>query len=299
MIGPLLALFSGFSFALNNIFVRKGVYRSGESFSPVAISLFLGTVLFGLWLLISGEAVRLASLSWLGVGSLSAAGIIHFLVGRLFGFTGVRLIGANRAVPIQTCFIIVAALLGVLFLGEPMSVSLVLALLLVAGGIMLISTTGKSETEKLNMPEGALVKGILVTLAAALCWGVSPILVKIGLREVGSPVLATFISGAAATLVIGVALFYPRNSEKLSRLDRASFLPFIVAAIAISLAQISRYVALDYSLVSVVVPLTGTNSLFIYPLSFLINRQIEAFNLRIIMGGIVITAGVFLIFWGI
>lgn len=299
MIGPLLALFSGFSFALNNIFVRKGVYRSGESFSPVAISLFLGTALFGLWLLISGEAVRLASLSWLGVGSLSAAGIIHFLVGRLFGFTGVRLIGANRAVPIQTCFIIVAALLGVLFLGEPMSVSLVLALLLVAGGIMLISTTGKSETEKLNMPEGALAKGILATLAAALCWGVSPILVKIGLREVGSPVLATFISGAAATLVIGVALFYPRNSEKLSRLDRASFLPFIVAAIAISLAQISRYVALDYSLVSVVVPLTGTNSLFIYPLSFLINRQIEAFNLRIIMGGIVITAGVFLIFWGI
>lgn len=298
MIGPLLALFCGFSFALNNIFVRKGVYRSGESFSPVAISLFLGTVLFGLWLLISGEAVRLASLSWLGVGSLAGAGIIHFLVGRLFGFTGVRLIGSNRAVPIQTCFIIIAALMGVLFLGEPLSISLILALLLVAGGITLISTTGKSEAEKLNMSKDTLVKGILVSLAAAICWGVSPVLVKIGLKEVGSPVLATFVSGATATLVIGASLFHPRNSEKLSRLDRASLLPFILAATAISLAQISRYVALDYSPVSVVVPLTGTNSLFIYPLSFLINRQIEAFNMRVIMGGIAVTAGVFLIFWG-
>lgn len=172
MVGPLLALFSGFSFALNNIYVRKGVYRSGESFSAVAISLFLGIVLFGLWLLISGEAVRLASLSWLGVGSLAGAGIIHFLVGRLFGFTGVRLIGSNRAVPIQTCSIIIAALMGVLFLGERLAISLVLALLLVAGGITLISTTGKSETEKVDMPKDALVKGILATLAAALCWGV-------------------------------------------------------------------------------------------------------------------------------
>ena len=297
MLGPLLALSSGFSFTLSNIFVRRGVYRTGESYSPVVISLTVGTAIFGLWLLVSGEAGRLLSLSWLGVISLAGAGIIHLVIGRFFAATGLRLIGANRAVPIQTCFIIIAALLGVLFFGEPLTVSLVLALLLVMGGIILISTTGKSEAEKLRMSKAALPRGILAALAAAFCWGVAPILVKIGLNEVNSPVLATFISGVSAAIVIGISLFYPGNSEKLRRLTRASLLPFFVAGIAISAATILRYIALDYSPVSIVVPLTGTNTLFIFPLSFLINRQIEVFNLRIITGALAMVIGVFLIFW--
>lgn len=297
MIGLVQALGSGFSFSLNGIFVRKGMYRSGESFSPLPISLFLGMILFGLSLSISGEAEQLASLSWLGVSSLVGAGVIHFLVGRMLGYISIRLIGANRAMPIQTSYILLAALLGIFFLGESLTISLVLSLLLVVGGITLISTKDSSKAEKSGMPEGSLTRGVFAALGAALCWSVSPVLVKIGLNEVGSPLVATFISYTAASMVVGVLLFHPRNNEKLRRLDRTSLIPFIIAGTAGSMAQILRYSALSYSRVSLIVPLIATRSLFVFPLSFLINREIEAFNLRIIMGAIAIVGGVLLIFW--
>jgi len=298
VIGLILALFSGFSFSLSNIFVRKGMHWSGEAFSIIPIFAFLGTLFFGVPLLISGEAEQLASLSWLGVSALAGAGILHFILGRISAYTGIRLIGANRTVPILTCSILIAALLGIFLLGEPLTISLVLAVLLVVGGIILISTRGNSKTEQSGMPRGFLVKGILAALGGAICWGISPTLVKVGLKEVGSPLLATFVSYAASSIVIGVSLFFPRNSEKLRRLTRPAIIPIIIGAVAVSVAQILRYWALNYSHVSLVEPLIGSmNSLFIFPLSFLINRQIEAFNLRIIMGAIAVVVGVSLIFW--
>ena len=298
MIGLVLALLSGFSFSLSNIFIRKGVYRSGEAFSLIPIFAFMGTVFLGLPLFISGEVKQLVSLSWLGAGALAGAGILHFILGRISGYTGIRLIGANRAVPIFSCSILIAALLGVFLVREPLTVFLVLAVLLVFGGIILISTMGKSETGKLGMPKGAFARGIMATLGAALCWGVSPILIKIGLKEVESPLLATFVSYVASSIVIGVSLFYPKNSEKLRRLTRPAIIPIIIGAVSVSAAQILRYIALNYSRVSLVEPLIySMTSLFIFPLSFLINRQIETFNLRIIMGAITIVVGVCLIFW--
>ena len=298
MIGLTLALLSGISFAVSNVYIRTGVHRSGEAFSIVPIFAFMGTLFFGLPLFISGEIKHLASLSWLGAGALVGAGVLHFILGRLLAYTGIRLIGANRTVPIFSCSILIAALLGIFLMGEPLTFSIVLAVLLIVGGIILIGSTGSSETGKSGMPGDYLVKGVLVALAAALCWGVSPVLVKIGLREVGSPLVATFVSYTAAFIVIGISLFYPRNNEKLRRLNRPSLIPIIYAGIAVAAAQIFRYTALNYSPISAVEPIMmSTNSLFVFPFSFLINRQIEVFNLRIIMGAIVIVVGVCLIFW--
>ena len=80
-------------------------------------------------------------------------------------------------------------------------------------------------------------------------------------------------------------------------MSRSSLIPIIIAAVATTIAQALRYIALDYTPISMVTPIIGTSTLFVFPLSFIINRQIEAFNLRIIMGGIATVAGVFLMFW--
>ncbi|MFC1893172.1 GRP family sugar transporter [Chloroflexota bacterium] len=297
MIGLVLAFFSGFSFSGSNVFIRKATYRSGESFSPFVISVFLGVLFFGLSLLVLKEFGQLASLSWLGVGYLAGAGIVHFVFGRILGYTSLRLIGANRSAPVTRCSLLVAVLLGILFLGEPMTVSLVLALLLIVGGLILTSTTGASVGRKADIHEGSLAKGLFAALGAALCWGASPVLVKIGLREIGSPLVATFVSYTAAAIVAGGLLFNPKNNAKLRQLDRTSLTPSIMGAICVSLAQILRYTALDYSPVSRVAPLTSASGLLLtLPLSYFINREIESFNARIILATIAVVLGVFLIF---
>jgi len=297
MIGLVLALLAGFCLAASFVFLRRGVHRSGEISSTIPIFSFVGLVIFGLPVFISGELARLTSLTWLGVGSLAGAGVVHFILGRISGFTSVRLIGANRAVPIYTCNLLIAVMLGILFLGEPLTISLFAAVVLIFGGIVLISTRGGSEKQSKDTPEDSLAMGVLTALGAALCWGISPFLVKIGLREVDSPLLAAFISYAAASVIIGIWLLPPKNSEKLRHVDRSSLAPIIIAAVTMALAHLLRYTALHYSALTMVQPLFTTQALFVFPLSFLINRQIEAFSLRIILGAISAVTGVFLIFW--
>ncbi len=298
MIGSVLALLAGFSFSVSNVFIRKGVHRSGEAFSLIPIFALMGTVFFGLPVLISGEIERLASVSWVALTMLAVAGIIHFILGRLLGFSGMNIIGANRAVPIMTGSILFSALMGIFWLGEPVTIFKVLAIALIICGVLLISSTGSEGIKGKPVPRGLLVKGFLLTLLGSLCWGISPALIKVGLREVSSPVLATFVSYAAAFVVIGLSLLHPGNVRRVRGLSRAALIPLIFGALAVTAAQILRYTARTYAGVSVVEPLSGSmNSLFIFPLSFFMNRKLEAFNLRIILGAIAIVVGILLMFW--
>lgn len=297
MIGLVLALLAGVCLAASFVFLRRGVHRSGEISSSIPIFSFVGLVIFGLPVIISGELTQLTSLSCLGIVSLAGAGVVHFILGRISGFTSVRLIGANRAVPIYTCNILIAVMLGILLLGEPLTITLVAAVILIFGGIVLISTRGGSDKQNQSTSEDSLVMGVVTALGAALCWGISPFLVKIGLREVDSPVLGAFISYAASSVIIGIWLSYPKNSEKLRRVDRSSLTPIVISAAAMALAHLLRYTSLHFSALTLVSPLFSTQALFVFPLSFLINREIETFSPRIVMGAIAAVTGVFLIFW--
>lgn len=295
MIGLVLALFSGSFNCLSSIFVRRGMYHSGESFSPLPISNFAGTIFFGLGVLILGQTNQLVSLSWLGFSSLAAAGVLHFIIGRLLGYTGIRLLGANRANPITTSNILVSALLGIVFLGESVSIYLVLAILLIFGGIILINI--RVDSDKQDISKGDLTKGLLATLGGALCWGSSPALVKIGLQEVSSPIVATFISYAAAFIVAGLLLIHRGNREKLWRLKRDALIPIGMSSVSVSAAHLLRYTAISFSPISLVQALSmSVNGLLVFPLSFLMNRKIEVFNLRIIGGAVIVISGVLLIF---
>lgn len=296
MIGPVLALVASLCFAVSNVYMRTGMYRSGESFSPIPISAFLATVFFAIALFASGEAKELSSLSLMGVGSLAGAGVIHFVVGRMLAFASIQLIGANRAASIMTFSTPFAAALGIFFLGEPLTILVILAILLIVGGLTLVSTTGNSKAQRPGMLPRSLAKGVLAGLGAAFCFGVTSPMIKIGLEEASSSLQAVFVSYIAASMLAGALLFHPSNWAKLRRLDRSSMVPIIVAAAVNTIAQALQYAALDHSHVSIVTPITATSTLFVFPFSFLINRQIETFNWRIIIGAIAMVAGVFVIF---
>ncbi len=299
MIGLVIASFSGLFHSLSSIFIRRGVYRSGESFSPLPISNFAGLVFFGLAIFVSGQTGQLTTLPWQGVSYLAGAGILHFVIGRSLAYTGLRLIGANRTNPVVTTNILVSASVGIFFLGEPMTVYLIPALLLIFGGIIVIGRAGSSDLGEKGMSKGTLARGLLASLGAALCWGTSPVLVKIGLESVGDPILASFISYTAASIVVGTLLLHHKNSEKLRRLERYSLIAIIIAAVFNSAGHLLRYIALTYSPVSLVAPLLNSISiLLVFPLSFLMNRKIEVFNPGVIAGAIAVLAGVLLIFLG-
>ena len=298
MIGLILALLAGLSYAFSNNIIRKGMSYSGESYSPLPINISIGTLFFAVVLVISGNIDELISISWLGIGALTVAGAIHFIIGRFFIFTGIRLIGTNKTVPITSSSILIAVLIGVFFLGEPLTASLGIAVLLIVGGVALISTSGESNAVMPVIPKGSLATGILAALVGALCWGLSPVLMKIGLREVSTPLVALFLAYISAFTIISFSLFRSINRQRLRNLNRNALVSIVIAGLIGSIgATMLRMTALAYSPVSVVEPLAGSaQNLFIFPVSYLINRRIESFNSKIIIGAIAIVIGIFLIF---
>lgn len=289
--GEIVSLFSGIAFGSSNVFTRRGVFLARESFSPLPISIGIGLVILLAAMLVSGTSGFLARISWVAMLSLSGAGVLHFVVGRIFNYTSLRLIGANRAQPLIGANIIFAVVFGLIFLNETITAMRVAGVVAVCLGVVLIGTSAEGFAEGTKLEKAVLLKGIAAGLAAGLCYGISPLLIKIGLTESGSAFAGGFVSHAAAGLVVLVVLMSPRNRVQLARLNKAAFGSMLVGGTSLALGQVLRYVALGLVPINIAIPLASTDIIFVPILSFFLNRRIEIFSPKVLIGTLLVTLG--------
>ena len=296
--GLIFALFAAVCFAGSVVLVRKAAARTGESFTATAISVFIGIPFFAVALFISGEWHKLWFVSGQAFILLGAAGIIHFIVGRLLSYNAYRLIGANKATPFTMTNPFYTLILGVLFLNESLTVFLILGILCIFTGAALITIERKSVSEKRQGGFfSAEVKGILAALGGALCWGITPVLIKPAIGEIGSPLVGAFVAYVTASIVMAFFFFRRQHLEEMVQLSLlAALIPLVIGGIFVATGQLFNYTALGYSPASMVAPIISTHVLFVFLFSFLFNRQIEVFTPRVISGMLVTVAGTFLLF---
>jgi len=295
--GLVLALISSVGFAAGIVLVRKTAGEAGESFSVTAVSIFIGVPFFAIAIFASGEWTKLQTISWQALAMLAAAGIIHFIFGRLLGYNAFRLIGANRATVYTMTNRFYTVLFSVLFLGEPLTVYVVSGVLLMFAGAALITTEKENSAggkKKLSRNE---VKGILLALGAALCWGITPVLIKPGVEELGSSVAGAFISYCTAAIVMGFLLVdRPRRQQLMQLPFKKSIMPMAISGIFTATGQLFYYTSLSLSPASVVTPLLSIQSIFILLFSFFINRRMELFTPKVFIGMALTLAGTVLLF---
>ena len=291
-IGLIFAILAAVSFAGNMVYIRKGTLQAGESFTAMTVGVFVGTLLFALSLTFSSGWEKLWSLSGYGLALLGIAGILNFAVGRFLVYSAIRLIGANRTSTLVGTATFYPVILGVLLLNESFTINLGLGVLGIVAGVTLISTRKEEEITKMRG------RGIIIGLAGAFCLGMSAVLVKSVIEEVGSPSAAAFVSFMTAALVMGVILLWRKGQRsQLTHLRRAALIPLVIGGIFAAIGQLFRYLALSYSPVSVVIPLISISVLFVFLLSFLLNRRIEVFTWRVFTGMVAIVVGSFLLFY--
>jgi drug/metabolite transporter (DMT)-like permease len=295
--GLILALIAAVTFAAGIVMVRKTAGEAGESFSVTAMSIFVGIPFFAIAVLASGEWHKLLTVSGRALALLATAGVIHFIIGRLLGYNSFRLIGANRATPFTMTNRFYTVLFSVLFLRESLTIFIVLGVLYMFAGAALISTERKSPEKKGGKLSRAEVKGILLALGAALCWGITPVLIKPGVEEIGSSSAGAFVSYATAAIVMGCLLLNGQRRKQLTQLPlKNSILPMAVAGIFTATGQLLNYTALGKSPASVVTPLLSIQILFIFFFSLLVNRKIELFTWKVVLGMAATVAGTVLLF---
>ena len=292
-IGLIFALLSAMSFAANLVFVRRGTLQAGESFTAMTLGVFVGTLFFSPVLIFSVDWGGQWLLPWHVFVSLGMSGVLGFIVGRLFVYRSAQSIGANKTSTLVGTSPFYAVIFGVLLLGEIFTIYLGLGVLFIVVGATLVSL--RKEVEETAKIRG---RGVLSGVAGAFCLGISGVLIKAVIDEVGSPFVAAFISYVAAALVMGVILLWRRGQrDQLTQLHRSALIPLLLSGVFTSLGQLLRYLALSYSPVSIVVPLTSTAALFVFLFSFLINRRIEVFNWKVFTGVVAIIVGSFLLFY--
>ncbi len=289
------AIAGAFSFAAGTLVTRRGVIKVVDTAVGVLIATPLSVLFFVLVLLAMGQIGSIFSFSWQSYLWLSAAGILHFVVGRYLFFNCVQLVGANITSIITRVSPLVAVILGISILGEPLTWELAVGALLIVFGVMLMGLNPQMFRSGQGLFTGISGKALLMGISAGLAWGLTPVMVKLGLSGSSSPVAGVFISYSAATVVLSAYLWDRNRRAALASMTRRGLGLFGLVGLVSSTAHLLRYVALGMAPASVVAPIFGTSPVFLLVLSFLFNRKLEMFNKAIIIGTIAAVLGTILI----
>jgi drug/metabolite transporter (DMT)-like permease len=296
--GPILAIISALSFSAGIVIVRKASAAAGESFSVTVVSIFAGIPYFAIAVTLAGDWDKILMISGRALALLASAGVIHFIFGRLVGYSAYRIIGANKATPFIMTNRFYTILFSFLFLGESITYFIIGGVICMFVGAALTSWEEKSITEKIERKGLSTdMKGILLALAAALCWGTTPVLIKPGVEAIGSSFAGAFVSYSAATIVmLGLLMKKSLRQQVTHQSPVKSLSPMAMAALFTSTGQMLYYTALGKSPASVVTPLLSIQIIFIFFLSWMINRRTEVFSWKVALGMAATLIGTFLLF---
>jgi uncharacterized membrane protein len=298
-LGSILALLAAATFAANNAFARRGVLN-GSVLQAMAISVPLGVPLFLVASLLTGSTSLVNDFTGNAWVLLSLAGIVHFVLGRYCNYRAVKAMGANLAGPLTESSILVALVLAVFLLGEQLTIVKVIGILFIlAGPGLTLARQRAAKPAKQNEFAFApiYVEGTIFALLAALAYGISPVLIRLALSKSSWQAsiaggLVSYVAAALVTCVIIVAAGQVRHVRAISR-DTVRW--FCWAGVLVGLSQMLKYMALSLAPVSVVSPIQRLALVFRLPFNYLLNRQYEVFNSRIVLGTIMSILGAVLL----
>ena len=185
-------------------------------------------------------------------------------------------------------------------LDEAYNLELIIGILLIIIGPSLILFLGKSNTKTESGVIMHYKMGYFWGILCALSFGISPYLVKVGLKNGGikESIVGAFIAYFSATLVIFIIIILSKKSfREIYTTNKKGISWFLIAGFCSFLAHLLRYMALGIAPISVVEPIQKTTIIFRVIFSWLMNRQHEIINISILFGILLSTIGVYMVIW--
>lgn len=301
MLGGLLALLAAATFALNSATARRAVL-SGSVMQGIAITVPLGVPAFFLGALLLGQLDRLWQLPGMALLWLSLAGIAHFVWGRFFIYRAQEMIGANLAGTLQQFDLVLSLALAVLVLGEILTPLRILGIALVIVGPAL-AFSGEAARPRSDGPGAQAefsprhIEGYGYVALSSIGYGLSPIFTSLGLRELGPGASMTggLVAYLAATVAVAVLVVATGSVRHVRTTSPLAWRWFGFAGVSVSVSQMLRFAALSLAPVTVVQPIQRLSKLFLFVFSWLMNREHEVFNPRLLSAAIVSLIGAVLL----
>ena len=283
MFAEVVAIFSAMGWAGDSVLVRLGL-RQSNIFAAMLVSYTVSVTCIWTYLLITTPLDFLHSPAML---YFVISGCLQPLFARALYYEALTRIGVSRAGPLRGAEPFFATAIAVSILHEQPTVPVYVGTVLIVASVWAFSS-GQRGTANWRLLD------VLFPLGAALVSAISQTLRKQGLNILPDPfVAAVTVTSVTLTLLV-IFLIASRRTGRL-RMGRESLLFFFGAGLIALSAQIANFIALSQADVSVIIPLLNTTPLFAVLFSSFFLRNMETITPRILLGAILMVAGVVII----
>ena len=274
-----VAILSAMGWAMDSILVRMGA-RFSDVFAAAFLS-FLVTALC-LWTYIVFSFPL--DLVWNpAVIYFVMSGLLQPLLARILYYEGMMRLGVSRAGTLRGTGPLFAVILAVIFLHERPGISVYAGVILTVLGVGLISYRRGAEGDW-------RLFDVVFPLGAGLVAAVSQNLRRTGLLIIPNPFIGAAVTTTTSLVIFSISLLV-LGKVRLLRVDKKSVPFFAVASLISAGAQFLGFYSLTWADVSVMIPLINTTPLFTVLFSALFLRDLETVTSRVLIGTVVLVAG--------
>lgn|GEM_PF-6424835 len=317
----MLALGSALSFGASSIFIGRSALKNGKADRDVGllITIFVNVVISSIALAIYALTRGLAQVSCWAVLFFMLVGVFSSFLGRALFFEGITYIGPARSSAIKLFGPVFTIFVGVIFLGEELSLLTWGGLLVVLGGLFVVAwetiqrekTDGGDGDTKLPESEtarqggrssllsGRNIKGVALGILAGASYGTATIFRRLGMQAVPNAFLGTWLAFITSLILYFSYMYRLYGPEKLFGAIKGNVdINYFYSGIFTGTAQFLILLSLNYIGIGIANTLLNTDAVFTAVMGYLLLGNREKINVYTAGAVILVTAGVGMILLG-
>ena len=280
--GEALAILSMTLFALTNITIVRGhdgKSRSSGAFLSIVITFLMSTLIWLLMVLRNGwPDVNATAVGWFALG-----GFLTIFIGRVLLYASIQHLGAIKASAVKRLNPFFSVLLGVLILGETISLPMMVGMLLIVMSFAVLVRQAVFLTGEKNEgdePHSAFDRflnlGYLYGPVSALAYAAGYVARKQGMMVLPDSALGTMIGALTGIIFFIITSRFINSYRDDLRKTFTEFNKwFLMAGCLSTFGQIAYFTALNYIAISKIALITSMEVFVTIILStvFLLNKE--------------------------
>jgi drug/metabolite transporter (DMT)-like permease len=290
--GEAIAFLSLLMFSFNVIITKLAGSRLDVNVGfliSISVNVLFSGLLLGIFWLINGMP---SGFHWFGFCMFVISGVFASYLGRSIYFTTIIRLGPSKASVFAVSSPLFTALIAWIFLGESLSAPEFAAVFIILLGLFLISYIPQTSVKRVSM-SGYFQPGVHLALFGSIAYALGNITRGMGIQDWNEPVLGGFL-GAVAGLILQLLL--NKQARKLFSFlrgaDPKGVRLYAIGGILTISAQIAQIAAMHYMPISIATLITMSQPLLVIPLSYMLFKNQDGMNVRIVSGSLLVLLGI-------
>lgn len=289
--GILFAIICAIGYSSNYILIQLGMEKSkkdnGDLTSMVSA---VATVSVAFILITLFRQTEMPLLNRTGFFFYLLAGFSTAFLGRLFLSRGIRKIGSTRASGLKNSAPIFTIFIAVVLMGEQISYGASLGMSIIFIALFLQARFDFKRNGDVHEKDRKY--GLLLSITAAICFGIGQAARKQGIIYYSDPILGSLIGSVFALVAFLIFEFYQNQiNETFLRSIKSLNYFFVGAGICTAIAQLSFFISLLYTHVSYTSAIAAVEPIVTVILSKIFLKKEENVTLRLSLTAFAIFLG--------